>query len=552
MQASIEKFRIQASDIGLIFLVSASVILPVLFWGCPIGTGDFTHHIQITTAYFDSMQNGVLIPDWVFRENNGYGAVTVRFYPPLFHYSLATFRFILGTWHLAIFATFAFWSFIGGLGIFLWIREIQGSRWQALAGSLLFSLVPYHLNQLYNSSMLGEFVALSILPFCFLFTRRICLFGGVPNVIGLSISFALLMLSSLPQAILGTICIGLYVLFFISKKNLLRTAVSLVIACSLGLALGAFYCVRMLTEMSWIVVAQPSGDPAYDYNNHFLLNGLGLDAQGTWFASLMFVGSTAIVIGALIVTRRYRELLGSRDLLSITSLSLFAGLMLLPISKPIWDNVPLLQRIQFPWRFLSVISLAISLLLAWTFRSINIETWRTKRPTFLVLSGLVLILATFSLKQVIFAATYIEPSEFNSYPERIETTVGLEHFRPAWSNDQTFKVQELIGAGGREVSIRQWNGPNREAVVSEGEPGTARFAILYYPHWKATVNGEPVQIRSIDGAVSVDLPPTNSVISLAFTEPLYSLASRYVSLFAWASVFFICIFHYFKSKVGYL
>ncbi|HJS50865.1 MAG TPA: hypothetical protein VJ781_03110, partial [Pyrinomonadaceae bacterium] len=74
MQASIEKFRIQASDIGLIFLVSASVILPVLFWGCPIGTGDFTHHIQITTAYFDSMQNGVLIPDWVFRENNGYGA----------------------------------------------------------------------------------------------------------------------------------------------------------------------------------------------------------------------------------------------------------------------------------------------------------------------------------------------------------------------------------------------------------------------------------------------------------------------------------------------
>src|SRR5580765_6366444 len=161
MQPTAEKFRIQTSDIALIFLAATLVVLPILFWGVPVGTGDFTHHIQIANAYFESIQNGVLIPDWVLRENHGYGAVTVRFYPPLFHYSLATFKLIFGTWYFAFFATLTFWSFVGGLGVFVWMRDIQGSRGLALASASLFSLAPYHLNQLYNSSMLGEFVAVS-------------------------------------------------------------------------------------------------------------------------------------------------------------------------------------------------------------------------------------------------------------------------------------------------------------------------------------------------------------------------------------------------------
>src|SRR4030095_2636110 len=139
MPSSVENFRIQISDISLILCVSSLVILPILLWGGPVGTGDFTHHIQIANAYFESIREGVMVPDWVFRENQGYGAVTVRFYPPLLHYSLAAFRLMLGSWHIAFFATFTFWSFIGGLAAFLWMREIQGSRGQALAAAFLFS-----------------------------------------------------------------------------------------------------------------------------------------------------------------------------------------------------------------------------------------------------------------------------------------------------------------------------------------------------------------------------------------------------------------------------
>src|SRR4030095_12668803 len=258
--------------------------------------GNCTHHIQIANAYFESIREGVMVPDWVFRENQGYGAVTVRFYPPLLHYSLAAFRLMLGSWHIAFFATFTFWSFIGGLGAFLWMREIQGSRGQALAAAFLFSLAPYHLNQLYNSSMLGEFVAVSILPFCFLFARRICTSRGITNILGLGLVFALLILSNLPQTIIGVVGICLYVLFFLSKKTIIQSVGSLLIAGILGLALSSFYWVRMVMEMSWIVVSQPSGDPAYDYNNHFLLNGLGLDAQGALFGSVMFARSVGAVL----------------------------------------------------------------------------------------------------------------------------------------------------------------------------------------------------------------------------------------------------------------
>jgi 4-amino-4-deoxy-L-arabinose transferase-like glycosyltransferase len=140
--------------------------LPVLMWGPPTDSPDRAHHVQLVNAFFTSFQNGTVLPDWVYPENGGYGSVTVRFYPPLFHVSAALFQLVLRRMDWAIFAASTLWSLIGLLGIYLWLKDLVGGRFAPLTGAIVFALSPYHLNQFYNSFLLGEFVSLSVASFC--------------------------------------------------------------------------------------------------------------------------------------------------------------------------------------------------------------------------------------------------------------------------------------------------------------------------------------------------------------------------------------------------
>src|SRR5215203_908836 len=144
--------------------LSILCFVPAL-WSPPVPMGDLTHHLQITNAYAVSFAEGSFPPDIVERENNDFGSITVRFYPPLMHITVAVFKVLGARMHLAIFLGFCVWSFIGGWGAFLLARETLGPYPTSILPACLFVISPYHLNQFYNSFMWGEFASLSVLPF---------------------------------------------------------------------------------------------------------------------------------------------------------------------------------------------------------------------------------------------------------------------------------------------------------------------------------------------------------------------------------------------------
>ena len=528
---------------SIILLVSILVITPVFFAGIPYVGADFVHHMQISNAFYEALRDGILFPDWVSRENLGYGAVTVRFYPPSMDYTLAVFRLITGSWSLAIFGAFSFWSFIGGVGVYIWTREFLKTAWHSTLAAVLFICAPYHLTQYYASYMFGEFAALSVLPFCFHFAKKICEREKIGDVLGLAISAALIILSNLPQTIISFIALGIYVLFFLRKPIFLKQIFRLTFAGLLALACSAFYWVRMIVEMDLIHVTQPNTDPIYDYRNHFMLSNFSFDTQNIWFASLMFV---IVVFGsgfALVVSGKAKSLWRDKNLKSISIIGLMAIFMMLAGSKFIWENITFLQRVQFPWRFFSVLSLCTSVILAYCAEFVTLENLRKKRPLILILVGLILILLTFSIKQVIFGQAFFEISKFPAYVEGTITQRSLKHWLPVWADKNTFNEKTKVLAKDRNVNIEMWESGKRIFTVSEGEPIKARIAILYYPHWHAFINGEAAEISaSDDGATAIDLPPSAAKVELVFIEPQYSLLSRKISVIATIFAFLLFIY----------
>jgi hypothetical protein len=107
---------------------------------------------------------------------------------------------------------------------------------------------------------------------------------------------------------------------------------------------------------------------------------------------------------------------------------------------------------------------------------------------------------------------------------------------PTWAEDGALKNTERVRAADRSVDITKWNEASRTFTVETGGPMDARVATFYYPYWKASVNGTPVDIRKDEfGAILIPIPEVSSVVDLNFDEPpVYSVAF-FISLISFSA-----------------
>ena len=85
-------------------------------------------------------------------------------------------------------------------------------------------------------------------------------------------------------------------------------------------------------------------------------------SMGLVQALLVVLGLVAT--GRVLWRRRFAEGRGVLELFALLAW-LVATLMITPLSQFLWQHLPLLSLVQFPWRFLSVQALAGVLLLVW-------------------------------------------------------------------------------------------------------------------------------------------------------------------------------------------
>jgi uncharacterized membrane protein len=237
-------------DLGIIFLTSILVMLPILIGGIP-DSQDIPQQYQFAQTFYHSLINGEYYPSWAATPNYGYGDVSVRFYPPLAYFILSFFRFVSGNWYDASLLFFTFLYFLSGVGIYLWARE-KLSENSALFGAIVYILLPYHVMQVYIGAVFSEFTAVAILPFCFLFITRVCERGKPLDVCGLALGYGLLTFTHLPTTITASITFAVYALLSIKKENFVQTIFKLVLSVGFGLLLSSFYWVRMVSEMNFL------------------------------------------------------------------------------------------------------------------------------------------------------------------------------------------------------------------------------------------------------------------------------------------------------------
>jgi hypothetical protein len=273
-------------------------------------------------------------PRWLERSFDGFGAPVFYFYPPLAFYAAGAVHYLtLGListfqeiWVVATLALFA-----SGLSMRAWLREIGGREWLAAA----YLIAPYHLFDIHVRGALAEFCAYALVPLVMLALKRAL---DAKSPLPLAAAYAALVMTHLPTALLvSALLMAPYILW--KRGDLVRTGAGM----ALGLALAAIYLVPALTLPL---------NTAQMYRQNFRVADLYV-WNWTWPIARVIAPQLLMMTFLAILAR-------GRSVWSLWSYVLCAVVLgLIPVLM-----LPILDKVQFPWRALMLIEFCVATKLA--------------------------------------------------------------------------------------------------------------------------------------------------------------------------------------------
>ncbi|MCZ7543744.1 MAG: 6-pyruvoyl-tetrahydropterin synthase-related protein [Anaerolineae bacterium] len=261
---------------------------------------------------------------------------------------------------------------LAGGAMYAWMRRYTRSRWGALLASAAYTFAPFHMVNVYvRGDSLAEFFAFAWYPLTLLAVDRLLERRSGPRAAGLALAYAGLLLTHNISAFIFSPFLLLYLLLMGARRAApLRGYAAGALALVLGAVLAAWFWLPALGELHLAQLA-PSTTGYFHYSNHFRGGDLiqaslafdyaiNPDAPLTPFsfggvqAALAAAGATALLWRR--VARREAEPPAAFSGALLLGLAL-AAFLITPASRALWDSLPLLAVVQFPWRFLSVAAL---------------------------------------------------------------------------------------------------------------------------------------------------------------------------------------------------
>ncbi len=544
----------RTDQIAVILILTVALAAAAPLWGPGIvntrGGGDSPFLLQRLHQMTANLRAGVFPVRWMPDAAYGLGYPFFSYYAALPYYIgglLALAGLDLLT---AVKLTQTLGFLVAALAMYGWIRRRTGSPLAAGLAAVAYTAAPFHMVNVYvRGDSLSEFYAFVFYPLILwaldaLPTSR---FG----VIWAALAYAGLLLTHNISAFIFTPFVLLAVLMRLGRGEL-RTVLRGLAALVLGMLLAAGFWVPALRE-SFLVQLGTVTQGYFHYTNHFRALNLVQDrflfdysissGARTPFA-MGLVQAVGAALGTLwLILRLFQRELDRSGGFILLGL-LLSTLMITPLSKPLWDHLPLLPMVQFPWRFLSVQALFAAAVTAAPFACPPSSL--PSRFTFYVL--------LFTLPLSVLLPLHpdrlpIGPEDvtterlllYELFTGNIGTTIRHEYLyrsvvpRPFTSDalvepDAPPRAIPLDGALLEATLLER--APTRQVWRVVGEGGGIAFPILYWPGWRARIDGAPADVRPVEGSgyIAVDVPPGEHTVVLALGRTPVRAVAEAVSL----------------------
>lgn len=375
----------------------------LLFWVTCIVVGFFAVKNLFLTGYFpmhddtqptriflmkEALLDGQFPVRWVEHLGYGYGYPIFNFYAPLPYY-LGAFITFLG-FDVIDAAKLLFLIATAGsfVSMFVFLRKLING-YGSLAGAALYTLFPYHAVNTYVRGALSEQFGYLFLPLVFLGYLKLTQNDGKRNKffwsVLLGICSALIIISHNLSAIIISVSllpIFLFHIFQSSHKKIFLA--NLILSFVIALGLSAFYLVPVIFESRFSNVHSQVGGGA-DFKDHFICVtqfwngawGFGGSTPGCDDGMSFKLGKVNIILFAVsILIGIYSVFVGKNKKGTIAfyfggALVVIGIFFSMSISKHVWEFFPLLEYIQYPWRFLTIVGVGMSIVIGYALSKIS-------------------------------------------------------------------------------------------------------------------------------------------------------------------------------------
>lgn len=565
------RYNVIDMALRIIKVLSLLFLLVITSWAL-LNPNFFYVHDYLHTARIAEMARGLsdfhFPVRWSQNFGYGYGMPLFEFYAPLPYFVGAIFYLHGFEVVSAMQIVFIITNIVSIGGAYLLGREIfeqksnKNGSLAVLSGIIVatvFSLAPYRAVNLFVRGALSEAWGMMFFPLILLFGIRFIKKNSWFSWLGLTLSISGLFLSHNLSALmflpLSVIFILGYLFLIVSKKKLRKdkiVSIARIFASYLaGFALSAFYVLPAYLEKSLTKVESTVTGGYFDFKLHFVgikqffdtsfgYGGSGWDANDSisFFIGLGAIFGIVLMAVSMAVNMRKNKGFGGRIwfLLTVFLLGLFSLFMTHNKSLAVWEVVFPLKFIQFPWRWLSSVSIFFAICSAgfiWLLPNQKIKT---------LLAGIIILVSSISALIYFKPESFLENSDQYYFVDakRIQNELSpiLPDYLPKSFSSEIDTPNELLtwldDPDSGNVNIIQ-NKVNTKAVAIESSSSAKlTFAVADFPGWKAFISRENKSERvehqtSDQGLIKLDVPPGPNLVTLEFVSTPVRKFADYIS-----------------------
>jgi hypothetical protein len=439
---------------------------------------------------------------WAFDAGMGFGEPVFNFYGQLPYWIGQLFRILSFSILDSVKANFIFSIVASSVAMYSLANKFWSKR-GALFSALFYAFAPYRAVDVWVRGALGESLAFVFFPLILLCLKEYVenrrlkyLFWLILAFAGLIITHNLSLMIFLPFALVW------FMYFFIKSNNKsIHTIYDLISAGLVTGLLAAFYLLPVIFESGLVTVGETITG-YYNFRLHYVtLRQLFLsfywgyggsvwgpnDTMSFSLGHFHWISSVAILLLALL-----RQRVGEVFLFLI--LAIFAAFLTHGKAEFIWEAIKPMAFIQFPWRFLTMSTLFLSLAAGAVVKFIPKRAW--------------VIILTMAIG---FYSGNFRPDIWRNISDQEQFSGKL------WDEQRSSALSDFWP---KSVKLPDRLAPAKpETILETDSYQKTRYPIVYFPGWTAKSGNKTLEVfPSGDmGLVTVRTPPNSNTI-LSFKD----------------------------------
>lgn len=521
--------------------------------------GDSPFNLFRLHQLYTALQEGVFPVRWMPDAAFGLGYPFFNFYAALPYYFAALFKAYGFSYVVSLKIVVLLGFLTAAVGMYGWIYAITQRPPAAFLAAVAYTFAPYHLINIYvRGDSLSEFWAMAWYPVIFWTMHRAAQSPKKRPLVAVALAYGALVMTHNISALIFSPFVALYGLILVVQfRPKVKILISLTGAGILGLALAAWFWIPALDEQNTVQLEdQTTG--YFFYGNHFRdsnliqptlshdYNAIGVEANpfSMGLVQAIFIGLGLSALSIVLVKQRHVL----RDSFLLFGL-LFTTFMMTSQTEKLWDALPMLPLVQFPWRLLAIqafFGAAITGYIASIFPySLTMDKKWGWGLGWGIVGSLVALAALYRIpldfmpiRDSDVTATHLQ--WYESFTGNLGTTIRAEYLpeavvpRPTTSDvllQREPQAKFIAGTGSSQPLSRSAN-QHTWRISVQSEQAQVALPILYWSGWKVYLEGKEIPASALHGLgyTQFSLPAGQHQITIKLTRSPIRFFAEMLSL----------------------